>query len=124
MIAQRRAQRPALQWAALAAALVLQLALIVFGIVRTDTVVRVNNIFPFADKLWHCIYYALLGALLWHASRRNLPLASLLLVSFAVADEAVQAITPGRSASSIDLAIDIAVGLGAIAVGRYCNRAA
>lgn len=119
MIAGRRAQ-----WVALTAALSLQLALIVFGIVRTDTVVRVNNIFPFADKLWHCIYYALLGLLLWHASRRRWLLASVLLASFAIVDEAIQAITPGRSASPIDLLVDIGVGICAIGISRYLDRAA
>lgn len=118
MIADRR-----MQWAAAAAALLLQLALIVFGIVRTDTVVRINNVFPFADKLWHCIYYAALGLLLWHAARRSWLLALVLLTSFAVVDEAIQAVTPGRSASSIDLLVDIAFGIGAITVARALGRA-
>lgn len=122
MTAPRRALWLQPHAAALIAALVLQLALIVFGIMRTDTVVRVNNVFPFADKLWHCIYYALLGVLLWHASRRNTVVASMLLASFAIADEAIQAFTPGRSASSIDLVVDLVMGISAIFAARYMRR--
>lgn len=117
MIAERRAQ-----WLAATAALVLQLSLIVFGVLRTDTVVHVNNIFPFADKLWHALYYALLALLLWHASRRRVLPAMGLLLAFAVADETVQALTPGRSASLIDFCIDIAVGAATIAAARSTVR--
>lgn len=110
------------QLIAATAALLLQLALIVFGVVRTDTVARINNIFPFADKVWHGVYYALLAALLWQATGRRWAVASLLLASFAIADEAIQALTPGRSASALDLLIDVGVGLGAIAAARAISR--
>lgn len=106
------------QHAAMATALLLQLVLVAFGIVRTDTVVNVNNFFPFADKLWHCIYYGVLALLLWHATGRRALASSMLLVCFALVDEAIQAMTPGRSASVIDLAFDVAAGLAVIATAR------
>lgn len=98
---------------ALAVAIGLHVSLITFGILRTQSVVRANHLFPFADKLWHALYYALLAMLL-HAVFRHRIFAAAVLALFAVVDEAVQSATPGRSASLLDLAVDLLAGMAVI----------
>lgn len=67
-------------------------------------------------KLAHLTEYALLGALLVRATRRELP-AFLLGVAYAASDEAHQHFVPGRHATPVDVAID-AVGV-ALGVALY-----
>ena len=91
-------------------AVVLQLCLIVFGIVRTDTVVHVNHLFPFADKVWQLVWYGGLAVLLWIALRGRALAVLAITAAFGLLDEGVQAFTPGRSANIEDLSIDIVAG--------------
>jgi VanZ family protein len=63
-------------------------------------------------KLGHLTEYAVLGALLARATRRELS-AFVLGVAYAASDEAHQHFVPGRHATPVDVAID-AVG---VAVG-------
>lgn len=103
-------------------AVVLQLCLVVFGIVRTDTVVHVNHLFPFADKAWHLLWYGGVVVLLWIALGGRALAVLVIAAAFAVLDEGVQAFTPGRSADLADLAVDIAAVC--LAVGALsCRRA-
>jgi len=67
-------------------------------------------------KLAHLTEYALLGALLVRATRRELP-AFLLGVAYAASDEIHQHFVPGRHATPVDVAID-AVGV-ALGVALY-----
>jgi VanZ family protein len=67
-------------------------------------------------KLAHLTEYAVLGALLMRAARRELP-AFLLGVAYAVSDEVHQHFVPGRHATPVDVAID-AVGV-AVGVALY-----
>ena len=104
--------------------MVLQLSLIVFGIVRTSTVVHVNHLFPFADKLWHLIWYGGVAVLLWIAlSGRGLVVLAI-AAAFGVLDEGVQAFTPGRSAELADLSIDIAAGCIVVGALSYLRSLA
>lgn len=91
-----------------ALAVVLQLCLVVFGIVRTDDVVHINHLFPFADKFWHLMWYGGIAALLWIARDGRALAVLAIAAAFAAIDEGVQALTPGRSADLMDLSIDIA----------------
>lgn len=67
-------------------------------------------------KVAHVTEYAVLGALLVRATRRELP-AFLLGVVYAASDEVHQHFVPGRHATPVDVAID-AVGV-AIGVALY-----
>ena len=103
-------------------AVVLQLCLVVFGIVRTDTVVHVNHLFPFADKVWHLLWYGGVVVLLWIALSGRAFAVFVIAAAFGVFDEGVQALTPGRSADLADLAVDITAVC--IAVGALSYRRA
>jgi len=87
---------------------VLQLCLVVFGIVRTDTVVHVNHLFPFADKVWHLLWYGGIAVLLWTALPGRALAVLAIAAAFGALDEGVQEFTPGRSAEFGDLLTDIA----------------
>ena len=67
-------------------------------------------------KVAHVTEYAVLGALLLRATRRELP-AFLLGVAYAASDEVHQHVVPGRHATPVDVAID-AVGV-ALGVALY-----
>jgi VanZ family protein len=67
-------------------------------------------------KVAHVTEYAVLGALLVRATRRELP-AFLLGVAYAASDEIHQHFVPGRHATPVDVAID-AVGV-ALGVALY-----
>jgi VanZ family protein len=63
-------------------------------------------------KVAHVTEYAVLGALLVRATRRELP-AFLLGVVYAASDEVHQHFVPGRHATPVDVAIDaLGVALG------------
>ena len=103
-------------------AVVLQLCLVVFGIVRTDTVVHVNHLFPFADKAWHLLWYGGVVVLVWIALSGRALAVLVVATAFGVLDEGVQAFTPGRSADLADLAVDITAVCLAVAT-LSCMRA-
>ena len=69
-------------------------------------------------KLGHAVEFAVLGALLYRALRRE-PLAILLGSAYAVTDEVHQAFVSGRQASPVDWLIDT---LGVIAGVLICSR--
>jgi VanZ family protein len=72
----------------------------------------------FVRKLAHLTEYALLGALLARATRRELP-AFLLGVAYAASDEIHQHFVPGRHATPVDVAIDaVGVALGVVLYRR------
>lgn len=102
--------RQRLAQASASLAVVLQLCLIVFGIVRTETVVHVNHLFPFADKVWHLMWYGGIAALFWIALRGRALAVLAIVAAFGLLDEGVQAVTPGRSADLADLSMDILAG--------------
>ena len=69
-------------------------------------------------KLAHLTEYALLGALLVRATRRELP-AFLRGVAYAASDEVHQHVVPGRHATPVDVAIDaVGVALGVVLYRR------
>jgi VanZ family protein len=69
-------------------------------------------------KLAHLAEYAVLGALLWRASRRE-PLAFVVGSLYAVTDEVHQAFVSGRHASPYDWLIDtVGVAAGVILLSR------
>lgn len=102
-------------------AIVLQLCLIVFGIVRTDTVVHVNHLFPFADKVWHLLWYSGVAVLLWIALPGRVLLVLAIAAAFGALDEGVQAFTPGRSAELADWSVDVAAGCIVVAALSYAR---
>ena len=72
-------------------------------------------------KLAHAGEYALLGALLLRALRRDLP-AFALGVAYAISDELHQHFVPGRRGAPLDVLIDaIGVGLGVLAWRRFAR---
>ena len=115
-------ERPlATRCASVMLAVALQLCLVVFGIVRTDTVVHVNHLFPFADKAWHLLWYGGVAVLIWIALSGRALAVLMIAAAFAVLDEGVQAITPGRSADLADLAVDltaVCIAVGALSYIR------
>jgi VanZ family protein len=69
-------------------------------------------------KLAHLSEYAILGALLWRALRRE-PAALLLGSAYAVTDEVHQAFVSGRQGSPVDWAIDtVGVAAGVLLAAR------
>ena len=72
-------------------------------------------------KLAHAGEYALLGALLLRALRRDLP-ALALGVAYAISDELHQHFVPGRRGAPLDVLIDaVGVGLGVLAWRRFAR---
>ena len=69
-------------------------------------------------KLGHAVEFAVLGALLYRALRRE-PLAILLGSAYAVTDEIHQAFVSGRQGSPVDWLIDT---VGVVAGVLICSR--
>ena len=73
-------------------------------------------------KLAHAAEYAVLGALLLRAVRREAPAAAL-GIAYALTDEIHQAFVPGRQGRPLDVLIDAAgVLLGVYVLGRAGRR--
>ena len=73
-------------------------------------------------KLAHAAEYAVLGALLVRAVRREVPAAAL-GIAYALTDEIHQAFVPGRQGRPLDVLIDAAgVHLGVYVLGRAGRR--
>ena len=73
-------------------------------------------------KLAHAAEYAVLGALLVRAVRREVPAAAL-GIAYALTDEIHQAFVPGRQGRPLDVLIDAAgVLLGVFVLGRAGRR--
>jgi VanZ family protein len=83
----------------------------------------------FFKKGGHMLGYALLASAVYHALnnskpdiKRRLILVLCIVALYAASDEFHQRFTPGRTASSRDVGIDIAGGLIGIAVLRFVQR--
>ena len=87
------------------------------------------ELFPHADKLFHVVQYALLGALSLRALGPGLPgllgrteavaAALLFCLAYGALDEVHQSYVPGREMDFLDLAADmLGAALAAVAYGR------
>ncbi|MCR4305341.1 MAG: VanZ family protein [Gallionella sp.] len=75
------------------------------------------------DKVAHFATFALIAALLWLSFQRGRPLLVIAIVSaIGAADELHQYYLPGRSASIVDLAVDIFAVVAVVFLLKYARR--
>ena len=75
------------------------------------------------DKVAHFATFALIAALLWLSFQRGHPLLVIAIVSATgAADEFHQHFLPGRSASLVDMAVDIFAAAAAVFMLKYARR--
>lgn len=78
---------------------------------------------PPLDKLAHFAAFGLIAALLWLSLLRGHPLLLVAIVAVVgAADELYQHFLPGRSASLVDLAMDILAAAAIVALLEYARR--
>lgn len=75
----------------------------------------VPPLFPFQDIVYHLIAYTILGYLFRRAAKKNIRLALIFGIAYALSDEFHQVFVPGRTFSGFDLIIDgVGVFLGSL----------
>lgn len=75
------------------------------------------------DKVAHFATFALIAAMLWLSFQRGRPLLVIAIVSaIGAADEFHQYYLPGRSASVVDMAVDIFAAVVIVSLLKYARR--